>query len=299
MDSAGEMAVFVGVVEAQNFSAAARSLKLTPSAVSKLIGRLEDRLGARLLNRTTRQVSLTDEGRTYYQSCLPILAAIEDAEHAVSKLHDAPRGLLKVNASTAFGISHIEPLIPDFLASYPELRIQLTLSESIVNLVEEEVDVAVRLGNLPDSSLIARKLGSLRRSVTASPDYLERHGIPKTPEDLKNHNCLQITTATTFNHWEFQVAGKPRRIDIKGNFETNNALSLHRAALAGIGLMRSANFMVAEELQDGRLKTVLADYESDRELGVYAVFPHSQHLTSKVRVFVDLLVEKFVANSAW
>ena len=299
MDSAGEMAVFVGVVEAQNFSAAARNLKLTPSAVSKLIGRLENRLGARLLNRTTRQVSLTDEGRTYYQSCLPILAAIEDAEHAVSKLHDAPRGLLKVNASTAFGISHIEPLIPDFLASYPELRIQLTLSESIVNLVEEEVDVAIRLGNLPDSSLIARKLGSLRRSVTGSPDYLKRHGIPKTPEDLKNHNCLQITTATTFNHWEFQVAGKPRRIDIKGNFETNNALSLHRAALAGIGLMRSANFMVAEELQDGRLKTVLAEYESDRELGVYAVFPHSQHLTSKVRVFVDLLVEKFVANSAW
>ena len=272
MDSAGGMAVFVGVVEAQNFSAAARNLKLTPSAVSKLIGRLENRLGARLLNRTTRQVSLTDEGRTYYQSCLPILAAIEDAEHAVSKLHDAPRGLLKVNASTAFGISHIEPLIPDFLASYPELRIQLTLSESIVNLVEEEVDVAIRLGNLPDSSLIARKLGSLRRSVTGSPDYLKRHGIPKTPEDLKNHNCLQITTATTFNHWEFQVAGKPRRIDIKGNFETNNALSLHRAALAGIGLMRSANFMVAEELQDGRLKTVLAEYESDRELGVYAVY---------------------------
>ena len=299
MDNTSEMAVFVGVVDAQNFSVAARSLKLSPSAVSKLIGRLENRLGARLLNRTTRQVSLTDEGRSYYQSCLPILAAIAEAEQTVSKLQGEPRGLLKVNSSTAFGLSHIEPLIPDFLEKYPELRLQLTLSESLVNLVEEEVDVAIRIGALPDSSLIARKLGSIRRVVTASPDYLKHHGTPKAPIELKNHNCLQISTATRFNHWEFQQTGRIRSIDIKGNFETNNAISLHRAALAGIGLMRSANFMVADDLQSGRLKAVLSEFEPKQDLGVYVVFPHNQHLSSKVRVFIDLLVERFVSKSLW
>ncbi|MFP6711097.1 MAG: LysR family transcriptional regulator [Rhodospirillales bacterium] len=299
MDSAGEMAVFAEVVEAQNFSVAARALRLTPSAVSKLIGRLEERLGARLLNRTTRQVSLTDEGRTYYQSCLPILAAIKDAEMAVSNFQEEPRGLLKINSSTAFGLSHLEPLLPDLLAKYPDLRIELTLSESIVNLVEEEVDVAIRTGNLPDSSLIARRLGSIRRIVTASPEYLKQHGAPKTPIDLKDHNCLQISTLTTFNHWEFQVGGKIKRIDISGNFETNNATALHRAVLAGIGLMRSANFIVAEDVKAGRLQAVLEEYESKKELGVYAVYPHSQHLSPKVRVFVDMLVDTFVPVQPW
>ena len=208
MDSAGEMAVFVEVAKAQNFSAAARALKLTPSAVSKLIGRLEERLEVRLLNRTTRQVSLTDEGRTYYQSCLPILAAIDDAERAIAETREEPRGLLKVNVSTAFGLSHLEPLIPILLEQYPDLRVHLTLSESIVNMVEEEVDVAVRTGNLPDSSLIARKLRSTRRIVAASPAYLERHGVPQKPDDLLNHNCLKISMATTFLFFRDRSKGR-------------------------------------------------------------------------------------------
>ena len=299
MDTASEMAVFVKVVEAQNFSVAARVLKLTPSAVSKLIGRLEERLGIRLLNRTTRQVSLTEEGHTYYQRCLPILTAIEDAEQAVSIHQNEPRGLLKVNASTAFGLSHLEPLLPEFLDKYPELRIQLTLSESIVNLVEEEVDVAIRTGNFPDNTLIARKLGSIRRTVVASPEYLERYGIPATPNDLKNHNCLQINTATTFNQWEFQEGTKIRRIDISGNFETNNATVLHRAALSGLGLVRSADFIVAADLQGGRLKAVLTEYEPKKELGVYAVYPHNRHLSPKVRLFIDMLAVAFLPIPLW
>ncbi len=299
MDNVSEMTVFAEVVENKNFSVAARTLKLTPSAVSKLIGRLEERLGARLLNRTTRQVSLTDEGRTYHQSCLPILAAIKDAEQAITNLHEEPRGLLKVNVSTAFGLSHLEPLLPDFLATYPEIRIDLTLSESIVNLVEEEVDVAIRTGNLPDSSLIARKFGKIHRTVAASPAYLKQHGIPKTPMDLKNHNCLQISTATTFNHWEFQENGKSKIIDISGNFETNNAMALHRAALAGIGIMRSANFIVADDIKAGRLKALLTEYESEKELGIYAVYPSNRHLSSKVRVFIDMLVDAFLPHPPW
>ncbi len=300
MENTSEMAVFVRVVEAGNFSASARELRLTPSAVSKLIGRLEERLGARLLNRTTRRVSLTEEGRTFYQRCTPILAAIDEAERAVTELHGVPRGLLKVNSSTAFGQYHIEPLIPDFLARYPDLRIQLTLSESFVNLVEEEVDVAIRIiAQLPDSSLIARKLGSARRMVVASPAYLERHGVPRTPGDLKDHNCLRLSTATHFNQWEFKGPDGPRRIEIGGNFEVNNATGLHNAALVGLGLIRAADFIVAADVQSGRLVAVLADYETHTETNIYAVYPHNRHLSPKVRAFVDMLVDAFLPVPPW
>ncbi len=299
MDNSSEMTVFVRVVETGNFSAMARALKLTPSAVSKLIGRLEDRLGARLLNRTTRRVSLTEEGRTFYQHCTPILTAIEEAEQAVTEFHGEPRGLLKVNASTAFAQYHIEPLIPDFLARYPELRVQMTLSESIVNMIEDEVDVAVRIGQLPDSSLIARKLGSARRMVVGAPSYLEKYGVPLTPDDLKDHNCLTLSTATTFNQWEFKGLDRPRRIEVGGNFETNNAVALLHAAIAGIGLIRVGNFTVSESLRDGQLVPVLGDFETTTETNIYAVYPHHRHVSAKVRAFVDLLVEAFTPVAPW
>lgn len=299
MDSQSEMAVFVRVAETENFSAAARALKLTPSAVSKLIGRLEDRLGARLLNRTTRRVSLTGEGRTYYQHCLPILSAIDEAEQAISGLHGEPRGLLKVNASTAFSRNHIQPLIPDFLARYPKLRVQLTVSESIVNLIEEEIDVAIRIGQLPDSSLIARKLGRVRRMVAGSPSYLERYGVPRIPDDLKTHNCLTLSMATSFNRWEFEGSDGPRSIEVRGNFETNNAVALLNAALAGIGLIRAGDFSLAAEIKAGRLVPVLADFETTTETNVYAVYPHNRHLSPKVRVFIDMLVDAYQPVAPW
>ena len=299
MESTSEMAVFVRVAETGNFSGTARAMKLTPSAVSKLIGRLEDRLGARLLHRTTRRVSLTEEGRTYYQRCLPILTAIDEAEQAISELHDEPRGLLKVNASTTFAREHIERLIPGFLAQYPELRVQLTVSEAFVNLIEEEVDVAIRIGQLPDSTLIARKLGRTRRMVVGSPSYLEQHGIPCTPDDLKNHNCIILTSATSFNRWEFKGPDGPRRIEVSGNFETNNAVALLNGALGGIGLIRAGNFTLAKEIKAGRLVPVLADYEATTETNVYAVYPHGRYLSSKVRVFIDMLADAFLPIPPW
>jgi len=299
MESTSEMAVFVRVAETENFSAAARALKLTPSAVSKLIGRLEDRLGARLLNRTTRRVSLTGEGRTYYQRCVPILAAIDEAEQAVSGLHGEPRGLLKVNASTSFARNHIETLVPHFLARYPELRVQLTVSEGFVNLVEEEVDVAIRIGQLPDNTLIARKLGRTRRMVVGAPSYLKQRGVPHTPDDLKNHNCIILSIATSFNRWEFKGPEGPRRIEVRGNFETNNAVALHNAALSGIGLIRAGNFTLAEDIRAGRLVPVLADYEPTTETNVYAVYPHNRHLSPKVRVFIDMLADAFLPVAPW
>jgi len=299
MDWQSEMGVFVRVVEDESFSSAARGMKLTPSAVSKLIGRLEDRLGARLLNRTTRRLSLTEEGHAFYQRCVPILSAIEDAERAVTELHAEPRGLLKINSSTAFGQFHIEPLIPDFLARYPDLRIQLILSDSLVNLVEEEVDVAIRIADMPDSSLIARKLAPARRMVTASPAYLEKHGIPRTPEDLKNHNCLTLNFETSLNQWEFKGPDMPRRIRVSGNFETNNATALHQAALAGLGLMRAANFIAMPDIRKGTLVPVLEDFETDGNTNIYAVYPHIRHLSPKVRAFIDSLTETFTPIPPW
>jgi len=299
MENTSEMAVFVRVVETGNLSAAARELRLTPSAVSKLISRLEDRLGARLLNRTTRRVMLTEEGRAYYQRSTPILAAIDEAERAVADLHGVPRGLLKVNASTSFGQYHIVPLIPGFLARYPDLRLELTLSESIVNLIEEEVDVAVRIGQLPDSSLIARKLGTARRVVVASPAYLKRHGTPQTPDDLKHHNCLRMSTATSLNQWEFQGPGEPQRIQVTGNFEANNGIALHRAAVDGIGLIRVGNFTVAADVRRGRLVPVLSDFEPPSETNIYAVYPHNRNLSAKVRAFVDMLADAFLPIPPW
>jgi len=293
------MAVFVRVVEHESFSSAARALKLTPSAVSKLIGRLEDRLGARLLNRTTRRLSMTEEGHAFYQRCVPILSAIDEAEMAVTELHAEPRGLLKVNASTAFGQFHIQPLIPKFLERHPDLRIQLTLSDSLVNLVEEEVDVAIRIADMPDSTLIAKKLSAVHRTVAAAPSYIEKFGIPKSPEDLKNHNCLTLSFETSLNQWEFKGSDGPQRIRVRGSFETNNAAALYEAGLAGLGLFRAANFVVGSDFKEGRLIPVLEDYEMINQVNIYAVYPHSKHLSPKVRAFVDLMIDAFTPIPSW
>ena len=299
MDQHGEMAVFVRVVEHESFSSAARALKLTPSAVSKLIGRLEDRLGARLLNRTTRRLSMTEEGHAFYQRCVPILSAIDEAEMAVTELHAEPRGLLKVNASTAFGQFHIQPLIPKFLERHPDLRIQLTLSDSLVNLVEEEVDVAIRIADMPDSTLIAKKLSAVHRTVAAAPSYIEKFGIPKSPKDLKNHNCLTLSFETSLNQWEFKGSDGPQRIRVRGSFETNNAAALYEAGLAGLGLFRAANFVVGSDFKEGRLIPVLEDYEMINQVNIYAVYPHSKHLSPKVRAFVDLMIDAFTPIPSW
>jgi len=299
MDQQSEMSVFVQVVEYESFSATARVLKLTPSAVSKLIGRLENRLGAQLLNRTTRHLSLTEEGRAFYQRCMPILSAIDEAEMAVTELHAKPRGLLKVNATNAFGQFHIQPLIPKFLEQHPDLRIQLTLSDSLVNLVEEEVDVAIRIADMPDSTLIAKKITSVQRAVAAAPSYIKKFGVPKSPEDLKNHNCLTLSFETSLNQWEFKGANTPQRIRVKGNFETNNATALYKAGLAGLGLFRATNFVVGRDFKEGTLIPVLKDFEMTNQVNIYAVYPHSKHLSPKVRAFVDLMTDAFMPVPPW
>jgi len=299
MDKFGEMETFVRVVESGSFSEAARDLHMTPSAVSKMIGRLEDRLGVRLLSRTTRKLSLTEEGRVFYQRVTPILSEVEEAEDTVSLSTAEARGILRVNASTAFGQYQIVPLIPAMLERYPSLQVQLTMTDSIVNLVEEGYDVSIRIGKLTDSSLIARKLGIANRVVVAAPAYLERHGVPKCPIDLQQHECLKLSIPTSLNKWEFVVGGELRMVDVSGRFEADSAIALHQAALSGLGLIRAATFVVGDDIKAGRLVPVLQDYEFSGDPGIFAVWPHNRNLSAKVRAFVDTMVEAFTPLPPW
>lgn len=293
------METFARVVESGSFSRAARDLHMTPSAVSKMIGRLEDRLGVRLLSRTTRKLSLTEEGRAFYQRVTPILAEVEEAEETVSLSTAEARGVLRVNASTAFGQYQIVPLIPKMLEKYPSLQVQLTMTDSIVNLVEEGFDVSVRIGTLTDSSLIARKLGTAHRVLVASPDYLKRRGTPQCPRDLKDHECLKLSIPTSLNKWEFNTESGPSTVEVSGRFEADNAIALHEAALAGIGLFRAASFVVGDDIKAGRLVPVLQAFEITGDPGIFAVWPHNRNLSAKVRAFVDTLVDAFTPIPPW
>lgn len=299
MDRFGEMETFARVVESGSFSRAARDLHMTPSAVSKMIGRLEDRLGVRLLSRTTRKLSLTEEGRAFYQRVTPILAEVEEAEETVSLSTAEARGVLKVNTSTAFGQYQVVPLIPNMLEKYPNLQVQLTMTDSIVNLVEEGFDVSIRIGTLTDSSLIARKLGTAHRVLVASPDYLKRHGTPTCPNDLKAHECLKLSIPTSLNKWEFILNDGPSTVEVSGRFEADNAIALHEAALAGLGLFRAATFVVGDDIKAGRLVPVLQEFEISGDPGIFAVWPHNRNLSAKVRAFVDILVDAFSPIPPW
>ena len=287
----GEMAVFTRAVETGSFSAAARTLNLTPSAVSKQIGRLEDRLGARLLNRTTRRLSLTEAGEDYYQRATRILADIAEAERAVAFSHDAPRGILRVSASIAFGQTQLVPLVPAFLALYPEIQVELNLSDRLIDLVDEGVDVAIRVAALPDSSHIARKIASERRIVCAAPSYLARHGTPATPEDLAAHNCLIYSTIAT-EDWGFRGPDGQQSVKVSSNFVANGGEAVRDLAIAGLGVARLATFLVGPAIRDGRLVPVLTDFEERQEAAIHAVYPHQRHLSPKVRAFVDFLAEE-------
>ena len=287
----GEMAVFVRAVETGSFSAAARTLNLTPSAVSKQIGRLEDRLGARLLNRTTRRLSLTEAGDDYFQRATRILADIADAERAVALSHEAPRGVLRVSASIAFGQTQLVPLVSEFLALYQEIQVELNLSDHVIDLVDAGVDVAIRVAALPDSSHIARRIASERRIVCAAPSYLARHGTPQSPEDLAGHNCLIYSTIAT-EDWRFRGPDGPRSVKVTSNFIANGGEAVRDLAIAGLGLARLATFLVGPAVRDGRLVPVLTDFEERQETAIHAVYPHRRHLSPKVGAFVDFLADK-------
>ncbi len=298
MDSLGELSVFTKVVDAGGFSAAARKLNRSKSTVSKLVSRLENRLGARLLNRTTRRLSLTEEGTAFYERSLRILSEIEDAELAVGRLHSQPRGTLRINAPMSFGILHVTPALPGFMARYPDLEVDLTLNDRQVDLIEEGFDVAVRITRLADSTLIAKRLASFRQIVCATPGYWRTHGKPARPEDIRDHNCLIYTYRQNQNKWPFQTPDGPVTVPIKGSLRANNGDVMRLAALAGTGVYLGPTFIVGDDLRQGRLVSVLDGYaETDR--AIYAVYPQNSYLSAKVRVFIDFLADRFGPEPYW
>lgn len=292
------MQVFVEAVRRGSFSAAGRHLDLSPSAVSKLLSGLEARLGVRLLNRTTRTLSLTEGGAIYFRRCVEIIGDIESAEAALTGLAQMPTGTLRVNATPGFAKHQLLPLMDDFHARHPELTLELQLTGQAIDLVTDRVDIAIRLGPLKDSSLVKRKLGESRRLVCAAPSYLKRHGKPSKPSDLHSHNCLRLSTSDTFNQWRFAGRHGSERIDVKGHFVTDNVDALHEYALLGGGIARLSTFMIGRDIERGSLVPVLTKYGIERQL-IHAVYPHRKHLPAKVRVFLDFLAERFSPSPPW
>lgn len=294
MDRLAEMEVFVRVVDEGGFSAAARALNMSKSAVSKRVASLEDRLGARLINRTTRRLALTDAGTTFYARAARILAEAEEAEAAVSSLQAAPRGVLRVNAPVSFGLNHLGGLLPGFLARYPDLSVDLVLNDRFVDLVDEGFDLAIRITSLEDSSLIARRLCGLHRILVASPDYLDRHGVPDHPDDLRDHACLLYTYLRRSGEWTLHTGdGRAARVQVNAAaLSANNGDVLGEAAIQGLGITMMPTFIIGEALASGRLVRVLPDWE-DLSGGIYAVWPSGRFIPAKVRAFVDLLVDAF------
>ena len=299
MDALADSAVFVRVVERGSFTLAADDLALSRAAVSKYVSRLEERLGARLLHRTTRRLSLTEAGAALFEASRGAIERIEEAEAAVARFQSKPRGRLRASAPMSFGILHLAPLLAEFAAECPEVTLDMRLDDRYVNLVEEGFDVAVRIGVLSDSSLVARKLATTRHVVCASEAYLAQHGEPESPEDLVSHDCLLYSYLSTANVWRFQAAnGREIPVAVSGSFRINNGIALAEAALAGHGILLSPSFYIGPLLRAGKLRRILAGYTLP-SLGVYAVYPQTSHVPPKVRAFVDFLVKRFGKTPDW
>ena len=292
MDKLGAMNAFAKVVATGSYAAAGRELGLTRSAVSKAVTELEELLGARLLDRTTRRTSPTEVGRAYYERCVDILASIEETELQVSRLHDEPRGVLRVNAPMSFGIRYLGDAIAEFMAAYPDLKVELLLNDRFIDPLEEGVDVTVRIGALSDSSLIARKLAPARRVLVASPDYLARHGEPQAPEDLARHRCLNYGHVTAPQRWELTTGEETITVPIASYLCSNNGDVLREAALKGNGITLLPTFIVGEDIKSGQLRVVLASH-APTSLAIHALYAPNRYLAAKTRLLIDFLVARF------
>lgn len=293
MDRLGAMAVFAQVVEAESFSAAARALGLAKSSVSKQISRLEDELGVRLLNRTTRRLSLTEAGQTFYQGCQRVVAEAAAAESAVTHLGAAPRGRLTISVPMSFGLRHVGPVLPLLLDRCPELTIDLSLNDRFIDMVEEGFDVGIRIAHMKDSSLVARRLAPSRTVVCASPEYLAAHGVPQTVEDLADHECLLYSYQATGGVWRFDGPNGRQSMRVRGRLRANSGEALLAAALAGSGIAHLPTFICGDALRDRRLVRLLPGWVDPQEPVINAIYPAGRNLSPKVRVFIDFLVEQF------
>lgn len=296
-DIAG-LLMFAKVVERRGFSAAAAELEVSKSVVSKHISALEASFGSKLLNRTTRSLTLTDSGRALYEHAARIAEEYAQSKAAVSRLSLEPAGRLRVTAPTSFATYHIAPFMVDFLRRNRKLKVELILDDSIVNLAAGAYDVAIRIAEEPAQNLVARKLAPIRRVIVASPAYLKRNAPPAYPRDLEEHNCLYYPLLTPEQRWHFRRASKTESVAIDGNFRVNSSEALHQAALAGLGVAALPTFIAGDDIQSGRLKPLLGRWELAQST-VYAVYLPTRHVAPKVRVLIDFLLEKYGPQPYW
>lgn len=295
----GEMRVFVRVVETGSFSEAARVLLMTPSTVSKLIGRIEERLGVRLLERSTRRVSLTTEGQIYYERSLAVLDDIDDMDRELAQGAASAGGTIRVNASVAFGVLGLEPLLPSFWRAHPNIVVDLSLSDEMVDLYLDRTDVAFRVGTLQDSSLVARRIGVATRKIVGAPAYLKHHGTPVSIDDLSGHNCLGFNFRRAMPVWPLRESGRIVDHAIRASLLANNGETVRRMAIAGVGLARLGDYHVREDIAAGRLVEVLSDAVDGDEEQIHAIYRGGPRLAHRVRVFLDFVgprLEDFLAR---
>ncbi|WEK52261.1 MAG: LysR family transcriptional regulator [Candidatus Kaistia colombiensis] len=296
MSTLSDMEIFARVVTAGSLSAAGRELDLSPAVVSKRLKRLEDRLGTRLLQRTTRQIALTEAGRGFHDRVVQILASIDEAESFVSRRSDVARGTLKVSAPTTFGRLHIAPYLGVFLAANPGLTVNLVLSDEFVDLVKDGIDVSIRIAELTDSSLVARRLAPNHRLLCATPAYLAEHGMPKTIAELSRHTLLATASQ---DPWRLEGPDGPVTVHVEGRLRTNSNEVVREAVLAGLGIAFRSTWDVGPELREGRLVVVLPAYRASRHVAVHAVYPSRRFLAAKVRLFIDHLARLYGEHPKW
>ncbi|HET8720444.1 MAG TPA: LysR family transcriptional regulator [Nitrospira sp.] len=292
------MAIFARVVETRSFSEAARQLNLSKSLVSKRVTQLERSIGIRLLNRTTRALSLTDAGAVMYEHCVRIVDELTEAKAAVSRLQSEPRGMLRISAPVAFGRLHIAPAVAEFLALYPEIRVNMVTTDRFVDLADEGYDLVIRIMGEPQPNIVARRLAAVNRRICATPEYFARHGVPEKPEDLEAHNCLTYTYFSPNGAWRLRGPDGDISVRTHGNLQLNDDDALAEAVLRGLGIALLPTFIVGQALQEGRLQSVLSTYVP-LERHIYAVYLPTHHVTAKVRALIDYLLRRFGPEPYW
>lgn len=297
MDVLAAMGVFVRVVDQKSFSLAATELGISSSSVSKQVSHLEQHVGARLLQRTTRRISVTEVGAAYYEKCVRILEDVEEAENLVSQLQGQPRGVLRISCNMTFGQMQLSKAIPEFMALYPDIKVDVSLDDRAPDMVHEGFDLAIRIADpqLPDSSLIAREIGKIPMFICASPQYLQQHGQPACLDDLKQHNCLVFVHAANANVWSLEEDGSLNTVQVEGDMKANNSLVVRSSVLAHRGIGNLALFVISRFLESGEIQLVFPEHEPE-ELSIFAVYPDRKYTSPKVSAFIEFFRDWLAAN---
>ncbi|QEI06123.1 LysR family transcriptional regulator [Pigmentiphaga aceris] len=298
MDRIRAMEIFVQAVDAGSFSAASRNLSTSVASVTRYVAHLEERLGIRLIQRSSRKLSLTEGGSAYYARCRQILEDLADADSEVGAAAVQPKGVIKLSVPVSFGIHHLAPRWPDFLSRHPDIFLELSVTDRLVDLLEDGFDAAIRVGRLIDSSLVARKLAPARMVVCASPAYLARYGTPSVVADLTEHLCMSNSYMTPGDDWTLCRQGEAQKVRVTGRVHANNGDTLRAAALAGQGIIAQPSFLVGTDLAAGKLVEVLPGWEMP-EMGIYAIYPSRRHMSAKLRVLLDFLTQAFGPSPDW